>query len=66
MSKPLAHDTRVYVGSSQNQGPMLVALKIRCRNIIYNQEVPTILGTTHMFPDIRGMVAQLNLASGVR
>ena len=36
------------MGTSQNTGPILVPLKFRCRNIIYNQKRPLTLGTTHV------------------
>ena len=39
---------QVNMGSSQNQGPILVPLIIRCRNIIKNQKASMILGTTLM------------------
>ena len=34
------------MGSSQNQGPALLPLKKRCRNMIYSQKGPIILRTT--------------------
>ena len=35
------------MGSSQNLGPILEPLNIRCRNVAYNQKGPIILRTTH-------------------
>ena len=36
-----------YMGKSQNYGPILLPLDIRCRNITYNQK-PILLRTAHI------------------
>ena len=40
--------SRDYMGSSQNKGPVLVPLNIKCRDVIYSQKGHIILRTTHI------------------
>ena len=47
-AKRLQDDLGKYLGSSQSEGPTLVPLHIRCRNITYTPKGPIILRTTHL------------------
>ena len=44
----LGFSVQGYISSSQNSGPFLVPLNIRCRNQIYKQKGPIILRTTYI------------------
>ena len=49
MEKKMETSIIGYMGSSQNEGPILVLLNIRCRNIIYAQNGVLTLATTHIY-----------------